>query len=327
MNNKILVIGGGGYVGTRLVEKLLEKKHQVIVYDLFLYGNYLDNNKNLKVVFGDIRDLKKLSNVILDVKTIIHLACISNDPSFDLNPELGKSVNFTYFEDLVKISIDQGVKKFIYASSSSVYGLKKEKNVTEASKLEPLTDYSLFKVKCEDILRKYQSNYFNTTILRPATVCGFSKRQRFDLIVNILTNHAYNNKKIKIFGGTQLRPNINIEDMCDAYLSILNADNDLIAGETFNVGFENYSVNQLANIVIRNMKKYDVVIEKNETDDKRSYHISSKKILQKLSFMPKKNIDQAVKDLIKAFDKNLFSDSMKNEMYFNVKRMININFR
>ena len=326
MNNKILVIGGGGYVGTRLVEKLLEKKHQVIVYDLFLYGNYLDNNKNLKVVLGDIRDLKKLSSVILDVKTIIHLACISNDPSFDLNPELGKSVNFTYFEDLVKISIDQGIKKFIYASSSSVYGLKKEKNVTEDSKLEPLTDYSFFKVKCEDVLRKYQSNYFNTTILRPATVCGFSKRQRFDLVVNILTNHAYNNKIIKIFGGSQLRPNINIEDMCDAYLSILDADYKLVTGETFNVGFENYSVNQLANIVKKNMKKYDIVIEKKETDDNRSYHISSKKIQQKISFTPKKNIDQAVKDLIKAFDKNLFTNSMNNEMYFNIKRMTNINF-
>jgi nucleoside-diphosphate-sugar epimerase len=327
MNNKILVIGGGGYVGTRLVEKLLDKKHLIIVYDLFLYGNQLEKHNNLEVILGDVRDLRKLSSIILDVKTIIHLACISNDPSFDLNPELGKSVNFTYFEDLVKISIDRGVKNFIYASSSSVYGLKQEKNVTEDCKLEPLTDYSLFKVKCEDVLRKYQSNYFNTVIVRPATVCGFSKRQRFDLIVNILTNHAYNNKIIKIMGGSQLRPNINIEDMCDAYISIVDADNELVTGETFNVGFENYSVDQLANIVLQNMKRNDVAIERIETNDIRSYHISSKKILQKLSFKPKKNIDHAVKDLIKAFDKNLFINSMKNDMYFNLKRMKNINFR
>ena len=141
---------------------------------------------------------------------VIHLACISNDPSFELNPKLGKSINFDAFEPLVKISKQNGVNRFIYASSSSVYGIKKEKDVTEDMKLEPLTDYSKFKGDCEKILNSYKSENFITTTIRPSTVCGYAKRQRLDLVVNILTNYAYNKREIQIFGGDQLRPNIHI---------------------------------------------------------------------------------------------------------------------
>ena len=144
------------------------------------------------------------------------------------------------------MSKDFGVK-IIYASSSSVYGLKSENNVVETASLEPLTDYSKFKAMCEDIL-KYNNKEFNCTIIRPATVCGYSRRQRLDLVVNILTNFAYNNKVIKIFGGDQLRPNVNIFDMCNS-TSVLNQKEDVINGQIFNVGFENYSVTKLAYLV------------------------------------------------------------------------------
>jgi nucleoside-diphosphate-sugar epimerase len=196
----ILVIGGGGYVGTYLVDQLIKNNYLVTVFDLFIYGNFLENNHNLKIIKGDIRDLQLLKRIVKNFDCVIHLACISNDPSFDLNPQLGKSINFDPFEDLIKISKDKGVKRFIYASSSSVYGVKLEKDVDETSSLEPLTDYSKYKALCEDVLLKYNDKDFTCCVVRPATVCGHSKRQRLDLVVNILTNLAYNTGEVSIYG-------------------------------------------------------------------------------------------------------------------------------
>ena len=192
----IFITGGGGYVGVPLVEKLLSNGDKVTVLDLFLYGeNVLPNHNNLIKIKGDIRDEKILKSSLKNQEIVIHLACISNDPSFELNPKLGKSINLDAFEPLVNISMKSGVHKFIYASSSSVYGIKKEKNVVENMELNPLTDYSKFKAECEKILFKYKSDNFITTVVRPATVCGYSKRQRLDLVVNILSNLAYHKEK------------------------------------------------------------------------------------------------------------------------------------
>jgi len=323
---KILVIGGGGYVGTNLVDQLLKKNYLVTVYDLFIYGNHLINSKNLKVINGDIRNLNNLKNIIKNFDSIIHLACISNDPSFDLNPDLGKSINFDPFEELVRMSKDYGVSRFIYASSSSVYGIRSEKNVVESFSLKPLTDYSKFKVMCEDILLKYNDKNFNCTIIRPATVCGYSRRQRLDLVVNILSNLAYNNKKIKIFGGDQLRPNINIFDMCNSYMHVLKQPAGKINGEIFNVGFENYSVTELA-LLVKEAMPFKVDVEKVPTDDNRSYHISSDKIKKKIGFINKKTIKDAIDELVYAFKKNLFLKPLSNEMYFNINRMKSINLK
>ena len=196
-------------------------RFDVTVYDIFIYGkNVFKNLNNLNLIEGDIRN-QDLLNKILKNQDVIHLACISNDPSFELNPTLGKSINYDAFEPLVAISRREGVGRFIYASSSSVYGIKNEKNVTEDMSLEPLTDYSKFKAECETILNKYKSDEFITTVLRPSTVCGYAKRQRLDLVVNILTNHAFHNREIKVFGGSQLRPNIHIDDMVQSYISVL----------------------------------------------------------------------------------------------------------
>ncbi len=323
----VLVIGGAGYVGTHLVESLIEKNYKVTVYDLFLYGNFFQENKNLSLIKGDIRNLENLRKVIQNkFDCIIHLACISNDPSFDLDPQLGKSINFDPFEELVKISKDAGIARFIYASSSSVYGIKSESDVDENFSLEPLTDYSKYKAMCEDILLKYNDKNFTCCIVRPATVCGYSKRQRLDVVVNILTNLAYHNRKITIFGGPQLRPNININDMTNAYIFLISQNPVSISGEIYNVGFENYSVNKLGELVVKNIDA-KVKVENIKSIDNRSYHISSKKIQNDLGFKTNFTIENAIVDLIDAFKKNLFDNPLQNEIYFNIKRMNSIKLK
>jgi nucleoside-diphosphate-sugar epimerase len=323
---KIFITGGAGYVGSVLVPYLISKGHIITVLDLMLYGETLKKDKNLNIVKGDIRNVGLLKKTIPGNDIVIHLACISNDPSFELNPTLGKQINLDAFTPLVQISKNLGIKKFIYASSSSVYGVKKEKNVDEEMSLEPLTDYSKFKADCEKILFEYNSKDFSAVVLRPATVCGYSPRQRLDLVVNILTNLAYHNREITIFGGDQLRPNIHIQDMVRAYELFINEDNQKINGKVFNIGFENHSVNQLA-YEVQKVIGTDVQIKKLPTNDNRSYHISSKKIQDELGFVAKFSILNAIEDLKYVFEKKLLVDCLTNKNYFNIKKMQSINLK
>ncbi len=325
--SSILITGGAGYVGSFLTPYLLAKGHKVTIIDLFIYGeDVLPKNDNLKIIKGDIRDEDLLSKATKNQDIVIHLACISNDPSFELNPSLGKSINFDAFRPLVEHSLNNKVKRFIYASSSSVYGIKKEKDVNEEMSLEPLTDYSKFKADCEKILLNYQSDKFTVTVIRPATVCGYALRQRLDVVVNILTNLAYHNRMIKIFGGDQLRPNIHIGDMAKSYDLIMNAPKDKIDGQIFNAGFENKSVREIGKIVKKEIGE-DVKFLVEKTDDNRSYHISSKKIENILGFKPSYNIEDAVKELKNAFNKKKLTNPLTNEFYFNIKRMQSIKLK
>ena len=322
---KIFITGGGGYVGAVLVPHLLNKGYAVTVLDLMIYGeDVLSSHTNLNVIKGDIRDQVLLKEVIQGHNSVIHLACISNDPSFELNPELGRSINLDAFRPLVEISKNAEIQRFIYASTSSVYGIKEEKDVYEEMTLEPLTDYSRFKADCEKILAEYQSEDFTTVTIRPATVCGYSPRQRLDVVVNILTNLAYQKRAISVFGGDQLRPNIHIQDMVEAYMAILEAPKGKIEGKIFNAGYENQTVRELAQTVI-NVVGEDVKLINTPSDDNRSYHISSKKILDELGFEAQHTIQEAVEDLKNAFDEGLLPDSLENEMYFNIKRMQSLN--
>ena len=324
---KILITGAGGYVGAKLVPVLLEKNYSVTALDLFIYGKeVLDEHKNLKVVVGDIRNTNILKEVIPSHDAVIHLACISNDPSFELNPQLGQSINLDAFEPMVQISKKEKIKRFIYASSSSVYGLKSEKNVTEDVSLEPLTDYSKFKVECEKILKPFNSEDFTTVTIRPATVCGYSRRQRLDVVVNILTNLAFNKREISIFGGKQLRPNIHIDDMVRSYILMLEAKKDNISGEVYNVGYDNLSIENIATKV-KNIIGEDVKLKTTPTDDNRSYHISSSKIQKQLDFSPKFGVEDAIKDLKLAFEKKLLPNSLSDDVYFNIKRMEKIKLK
>ncbi len=322
--SKILITGGAGYVGAVLTPYLLSKGHKVTVVDLMIYGkNVLKSHPNLKIVEGDIRNKNLLEKVLPNHEIVIHLACISNDPSFELNPTLGKSINLDAFTPLVKIAKKNSVERFIYASTSSVYGIKKEKDVDEKLSLEPLTDYSKYKAECEVILKRYISENFTPIVIRPATVCGYSSRQRLDVIVNILTNLAYHKRTITIFGGNQLRPNIHIEDMVRAYEVLIKAPKPKVSGEIFNIGYENHSVFKLANIVKRVIGE-DVKLKTFSTNDNRSYHISSVKIKNSLGFLPFKTISDAVYDLKLAFQNGLLANSLSDDKYFNIKRMKNI---
>ncbi len=323
---QVLVTGGAGYVGSVLVPKLLDKGYQVKVLDLYLYGeNVLDavkDNPNLEQIKGDIRDKALLAKVVPGIDALIHLACISNDPSFELDPQLGKSINYDAFLGLVEVSKHCGVGRFIYASSSSVYGIKEEENVTEDLPLEPLTDYSKYKALCEEVLLREQSPDFTTVIIRPATICGYSPRLRLDLAVNILTNLAVNTGRITVFGGEQKRPNLHIEDMTDLYVQLLEFPDEVIAGKIFNVGYENYKIMEIAEKVQKVVGREGVEITTTPTDDNRSYHISSEKIRRELRFEPKHTIEDAVKDLRDAFKAGEVTNPIDDIRYYNVKTML-----
>ncbi len=323
----ILVTGGAGYVGAVLVPKLLGAGYQVRVVDLYIYGNnILENHPALIQVKGDIRNREFLERQIPGTDAIIHLACISNDPSFELNPALGKSINYDAFAPLVDIAKSNGVRRFIYASSGSVYGVKRESEVTEDLMPEPLTDYSLYKAKCEDMLLQAAWDEFIVTIVRPATVCGYSPRMRLDLTVNILTNHAINKGEIIVFGGEQMRPSIHIEDMANVYKLLLECPKERVQKKIYNVGWENYRVMDLAGVVRRTLGGR-IPISVIPSNDKRSYRICSRKIEEELDFHPGYKIRAAVADMKWAFRQGKIPSPLDDVRYYNVKMMQAMNLR
>jgi nucleoside-diphosphate-sugar epimerase len=328
--NKVLVTGGGGYVGAILVPQLLHKGYEVNVIDLFLFGEEVlasvADHENLQLFKADIRDVKAVTEAVEGCDAVIHLACISNDPSFELDPELGKSINFDAFEPMVKASKDAGVSRFIYASSSSVYGVSESPNVDEEHPLNPITDYSRFKADCERVLEEYQDPDFVTVIVRPATVCGYSPRQRLDLIVNILTAHAVTNGRITVFGGDQVRPNLHVQDIVDFYQLMLEAPAEIIDRQIYNVGFENHTVSELAELVRRVVleempAREEIEIVTTPSDDNRSYQINADKIVRDLDFKTRFSIEDATREMVKAFKSGRLPDPMEDIRYSNIKTM------
>jgi len=332
MNYKsVFITGGAGYVGSILVTELLKKNYRVAVYDIMYFGDDFlpKNNPNLKVIRGDIRDQENLKKSCQGYDVFLHLACISNDSSFQLDENLSKTINFDAFEPMVVAAKANGIKRFIYASTSSVYGVSKEKNVTEDHPLVPLTLYNKYKGLCEPILFKHTDKNFEGVIFRPATVCGFAPRQRLDLSVNILTNFAVNKGMIKVFGGNQLRPNLHVMDYSDAVQVLIESDSKNIQNQIFNIGYQNLSILEIANLVKKVVEKKfpekgNINIIRESSDDNRSYHINSDKIKNLLNYSPKRTIENAVEDLCEAFKKGLLSDSFTEDIYFNINRMKNI---
>lgn len=324
----VFITGGAGYCGSLLVPQLLAEGYRVTVYDAMFFGDYFlpKNHPNLKVVQGDIRDIGLLAKTVAGHDAFVSLACISNDASFELDAKLSTSINLDAFEPMVIAAKKANVKRFVYASSSSVYGVSDKPNVTEDHQLVPLTLYNKYKGMCEPILRNHTNEDFVGVTFRPATICGYAPRQRFDLSVNILTNHAINANLITVFGGSQLRPNLHIQDYCDAVKLFLNAPAEKVQNEIFNVGSQNMTIMQIAELV-RDVvsqefpEKETLGIVTKQSDDIRSYHIDLDKIRRVLGFVPKKTIGDAVRDLCNAFKDGKFKDSMNDDRYFNVKRL------
>jgi nucleoside-diphosphate-sugar epimerase len=323
---RVLIAGGAGYVGSALTPRLLDLGYQVKVVDTFWYGRDVfaghNNHPRLERIDLDLRHTSALARHFKGVDAVIHLACISNDPSFELNPALGKSINYDCFPGLVRAAVDGGVKRFIYASSSSIYGVKADAAVREDAAPEPLTDYSRYKLACERILLEHaKANGMERVVLRPATVCGYAPRLRLDLVVNILTIHALVEKRIKIFGGDQKRPNIPIRDMVNTYVALMEAEGKKIDGEAFNAGLENHTVKELASLIRATLGDPGIAIVAEPTVDNRSYHINSDKIRDRLGVRPQFTIADAVGDLADAYRRGLIHDPLGNPLYYNIRTM------
>lgn len=324
---KILIFGGGGYCASVLVPQLIKENWDVTVYDTFWYGiEHFPKSDNLALIEGDVRDTKLVKESLNGHDYVLHLACISNDTSFALDEKLSTSVNLESFEPLVIVCKSMGVKRFVFASSSSVYGVSDSPDVTEEHELVPLTLYNKYKGMCEPLLLKHTDENFVGVVFRPATVCGYGPRQRLDLSVNILTNHAVNKGKITVFGGDQLRPNLHIQDYADLCKLLLDAPDEKIRNQIFNCGSQNMSIMEIAKIVKKVVEetypeKGEIPIVVTDSDDPRSYHINSDKIKNILGFVPKYSIEDAVRDLCNAFKNNKLPESFDDDRYYNVRTM------
>lgn len=326
----VAVPGGAGYVGSVLVPQLLAAGYAVKVLDRFLFGREslqaVTDHPRLELIEGDIREPEAVRRSLEGCQAVIHLACISNDPSVELDPALSRTVNFDSFGPYVEAAKKSGIRRFIFASSGSVYGVSDNPDVTEEHPLVPVSLYNKFKMRCEPVLLQAAGADFVPVIIRPATICGYSPRQRLDLTVNILTSHAFCKREITVFGGSQMRPNLHMQDMVNLYLSLLDFPDELIAGQVFNAAYQNYSVAETAEIVRRVVEETfpewaPLPIVTKPSDDIRSYHISSDKIQRVLGFKSQFTVEDGVRDLLRAFQDGRLPGAMEDERYYNVRHM------
>jgi len=332
----VLVTGGAGYVGSVLVPRLLAAGHCVRVLDLYAFGREslagARGQAGLEEVEGDVRDNDAVSRTLEGIDAVIHLACISNDPSCELDPELTHDINYRAFEPLVRLSRERGVKRFIFASSASVYGISEAAQVTEEHPLKPVSLYNRYKAMCEEVLFRYQAPEFTTVAVRPATICGTSPRQRLDLTVNILTTHAVERGEITVFGGAQQRPNLHIDDMVDLYELLLQSPSAGVAGQAFNASYRNHTVAEVADLVKQIVEgempgRRAITITTTPSNDPRSYHVCTDKIRTRLGYTPRRQIEEAVRDLVGALRSGRLPAALTDSRYYNVQRMREIQLR
>ena len=324
-NQKLLVTGGAGYIGAVLVPELLDEGHQVTVFDAFLYGTNPSSDpivhERCARIQGDIRDFDAVDAALAEggFDAVIHLAAISNDPSSELDHGVTESVNLHAVDHLMRASKKHGVRRFLYASSASVYGIKDDENVTEELSLDPITIYAKCKAEGERILESLVDESFVGVSVRSATVCGFSPRLRLDLTINLLTDQALTDQRIRVFGGSQMRPNVHILDLTTFYRLLLTAPAEKISARAFNVSRENASVMSLAEM-IRDELDVSLPIDTVPTDDPRSYHLSADRARRELGFETQHDLVTAVRELREAYGSGRVSDS-GSDIYRNVAWM------
>ena len=305
---KIFVTGACGYKGSVLVPKLLKAGHEVVAFDIMWFGNFLEPHPDLTVVRGDVRNVDDID--LSGVDAIIHLSSVANDPCGDLYPKLTWEISALATMQLADRAVRHGIRRFIYASSGSVYGVNDEPQVTEELELKPISEYNKTKMCGERIVLSYKDD-MAVQIVRPATVCGFSPRMRLDVSVNMLTMQAIKNGRITVFGGDQTRPNIHIDDITDLYIFLL--DHPEHTG-IYNAGFENISILDIARLVTKHVQAEVIVTPSN---DPRSYRVNSDRLLA-TGFRPKKTVEDAIKEIIGMYSQG----ALKNEdRWYNLKWM------
>lgn len=306
---KIIITGGCGYIGTELTKFLLKKNFVIKVIDTQWFGNYLPKHKNLLVIKKDIRNISKYD--LAGYNKIIHLANIANDPSAEINTDLSWDVNVLGIKNLVEESIKSKIKHFIYSSSGSVYGIRKEKKVIETTDLTPISTYNKTKMIAEKILLSYQKK-IKIHCIRPATVCGYSDKMRLDLTVNALTYNAIKYKKIIVHGGKQIRPNINIQDLINVFYFFVMTNK--IKNGCYNAGFENMSVLKIAKLV-KKIIPSKIIIKK--MYDPRNYRLDSSKLL-KLGFKRRYSVKNAIEELLDKFNEKRLKNNIN---FYSIKKL------
>lgn len=306
---KILLTGGCGYKGTVLVPKLLARGHDVTVVDSLWFRNFLKPHPKLRVLGSDVRNTSEIPMDGVDV--IIHLASVANDPCGDLDPKLTWEISALATMQLADLAVRKGVGQFIYASSGSVYGVKEEEKVTEDLTLKPISEYNKTKMVAERVLLSYQDRML-VQIIRPATVCGYSPRMRLDVSVNMLTMQALTKGVITVFGGSQIRPNIHIQDITDLYVFCIDSGSRVQG--VYNAGFENLAIMDIAKKITRIIP---AEIQVTQSNDPRSYRVNSDKLLA-TGFKPRKTVDDAIREIGTEFKRGNLKDE---DHFYNLRWM------
>ncbi|MGI8685668.1 MAG: NAD-dependent epimerase/dehydratase family protein [Acidimicrobiales bacterium] len=311
----VLVTGGGGYIGSVLVGMLLDAGHSVRVVDRFFFGRELiadlEKNDQLTVIKDDIRTVG--ASAFEGVDVVAHLAGISNDPACDLDPRISEEVNMAGTMNVANRAKEAGVKRFIFDSSCSIYGAGKEKIVNETSPMAPVSLYARTKIDAEAELAKMNDDSFAVITLRNATAYGLSPRMRFDLVINIMTLFAYQNRKIHVLGGgKQWRPLVHVRDISRAHLAVMEAPLDIVQGEAFNVGDndQNYQIYGIAQMV-RDVVPNTALEMVPDDPDKRSYHVSFDKINEKLGFKVSTSPYEGIVEIKQALERGVVDDSVR----------------
>lgn len=323
----VLITGGAGYIGSVLTRRLLGGGVRVRATDTQLFGNGLAEvvDERLELIDTDVRDADGFRAALDGVDVVVHLAAVANDPSFDLDPALGRSVNYECLDHVIRLSREAGVRRFVYASSASVYGVCDAPEVDELQPLAPLTDYSRYKALGEDILFPLTGPHFETVAVRAATVCGVSPRQRLDLTVNLLTAQAVQARAITVFGGEQYRPNVHIEDLVDVYTRlVLDPSLGPLNGRPLNVGRQNMTVSQIAAAVQERVGERlgeRVDVSTTATEDNRSYRLTATRLTELLGMKPRRDVPQAVDEVAAAVLDGTLPDPLGDDRYYNVRRM------